>query len=168
MGYPKQNIKWVAKVPSKKKKLEGKSWAPHPPRSSPLGPPPPRLEPRAGGLGILTQTPLRARLPREGLGRERRLRLARGSSRKASAGSAFSVSREASARSLISVSREASFSVSLEAGSSVARRAPPRPTLPTARHVSLILQPLCGGINPYTLTAKLGLARIDGFGPPER
>ena len=26
----------------------------------------------------------------------------------------------------------------------------------------------CGGINPYTLTAKLGLARIDGFGPPER
>ena len=27
---------------------------------------------------------------------------------------------------------------------------------------------LCGGINPYTLTAKLGLARIDGFSPPER
>ena len=26
----------------------------------------------------------------------------------------------------------------------------------------------CGGINPYTLTAKLGLARINGFGPPER
>ena len=26
----------------------------------------------------------------------------------------------------------------------------------------------CGGINPYTLTAKLGLARIDGFGLPER
>ena len=26
----------------------------------------------------------------------------------------------------------------------------------------------CGGINPYTLTTKLGLARIDGFGPPER
>ena len=26
----------------------------------------------------------------------------------------------------------------------------------------------CGGINPYTLTAKLGLARIDGFSPPER
>ena len=25
----------------------------------------------------------------------------------------------------------------------------------------------CGGINPYTLTAKLGLARIDGFGPPK-
>ena len=27
---------------------------------------------------------------------------------------------------------------------------------------------LCGGINPYTLAAKLGLARIDGFSPPER
>ena len=27
---------------------------------------------------------------------------------------------------------------------------------------------LCGGINPYTLTAKLGPARIDGSGPPER
>ena len=27
---------------------------------------------------------------------------------------------------------------------------------------------VCGGINPYTLTAKFGLARIDGFGPPER
>ena len=27
---------------------------------------------------------------------------------------------------------------------------------------------VCGGINPYTLTAKLGLARIDGFSPPER
>ena len=26
----------------------------------------------------------------------------------------------------------------------------------------------CGGINPYTLTAKLGLARIDGFSPLER
>ena len=26
----------------------------------------------------------------------------------------------------------------------------------------------CGGINPYTLMDKLGLARIDGFGPPER
>ena len=25
-----------------------------------------------------------------------------------------------------------------------------------------------GGINPYTLMAKLGLARIDGSGPPER
>ena len=27
---------------------------------------------------------------------------------------------------------------------------------------------LCGGINPYTLTAKLGLARIDGFSPLAR
>ena len=26
---------------------------------------------------------------------------------------------------------------------------------------------LCGGINPYTLMAKLGSARIDGFGPPK-
>ena len=26
----------------------------------------------------------------------------------------------------------------------------------------------CGSINPYTLTAKLGPARIDGSGPPER
>ena len=26
---------------------------------------------------------------------------------------------------------------------------------------------LCGGINPYTLTAKLGPARIDGSGPPK-
>ena len=25
----------------------------------------------------------------------------------------------------------------------------------------------CGGINPYTLMAKLGPARIDGFGPPK-
>ena len=25
----------------------------------------------------------------------------------------------------------------------------------------------CGGINPYTLTARLGPARISGFGPPK-
>ena len=25
----------------------------------------------------------------------------------------------------------------------------------------------CGGINPYTLMAKLGPAQIDGFGPPK-
>ena len=25
----------------------------------------------------------------------------------------------------------------------------------------------CGGINPYTLTAKLGPAQISGFGPPK-
>ena len=25
----------------------------------------------------------------------------------------------------------------------------------------------CGGINPYTLMAKLGLARIGGSGPPK-
>jgi len=74
---------------------------------------------------------------------------------KASAGGAFSVSREASARSLISVSREAAFSVSheasrarprqgassvsLEAGSSAVPRPPPRPTLPIAGHVPLML-----------------------------
>ena len=77
-----------------------------------------------------TPSPPRPRLSTEGLGRRCILRIARG------------LSREASVRSLISVSREASFSVSLEAGSSAARRPPPRPTLPTARHVSLILQPL--------------------------
>jgi len=31
----------------------------------------------------------------------------------------------------------------------------------------LVFSP-CGGINPYTLTAKLGPARIDGSGPSER
>ena len=72
----------------------------------------------------------RSRLSTEGLGRRCILRIARG------------LSRKASARSLISVSREASFSVSLEAGSSAVRRPPPRPILPTARHVSLMLQPL--------------------------
>ena len=75
-GVPQANIKI---------KLEGKPWAPHLPRPSPRGPPPPRLEPRAGGLGILEQTPPRARLPRVGLGRGRR----------ASAGGAISVSPEA-------------------------------------------------------------------------
>ena len=25
----------------------------------------------------------------------------------------------------------------------------------------------CGGINPYTLTARFGLSRTRGFGPPE-
>ena len=71
--------------------------------------------------------------PRQGapsLSRGRRLRLARGYPGKASAEASFSVSREAS------------FSLSLEAGSSAVRRPPPRPTLPTTRHVSLMLQPL--------------------------
>ena len=31
----------------------------------------------------------------------------------------------------------------------------------------LFLKVYCGGINPYTLTAKLGLARISGSGPPK-
>ena len=85
----------------------------------------PQGRPRQG-----TPSPPRPRLSTEGLGRGCILRIARG------------VSREASARSPISVSREASFSVSLEAGSSAARHPPPRPTLQTARHVSLMLQPL--------------------------
>jgi hypothetical protein len=66
----------------------------------------------------------------EGLGSRRVLRIAR------------DLLPEASARSLIFVSCEASFSVSLEAGSSTVHRPLPRPTLPTARHVSLMLQPL--------------------------
>ena len=79
--------------------------------------------------------------PREGLGRrgglgkEPNLRLARGRVLRIARG----LSREASARSLISVSREAPFSVSLEAGSPAVRRPPPRPTLPTAGHVPLML-----------------------------
>ena len=32
----------------------------------------------------------------------------------------------------------------------------------------IVFHAVCGGINPYTLTAKFGLARIDGFSPPER
>ena len=101
-------------------KLEGKPWAPHPQRPSPPGPPP-RLEPRAGGLGTLTRIPPRARLAMEGLGRGCILRIARG------------LSRHASARNPISVSREASFSVSLEPGSSAARR--PRLDRPSRQHV---------------------------------
>ena len=31
----------------------------------------------------------------------------------------------------------------------------------------LQLNPLCGGINPYTLTAKIGPAQISGSGPPK-
>ena len=81
--------------------------------------------------------------PREGLGRRRVLRIARGFPREASARSLISVSREAA----FSVSREASrarprqgaSSVSLEAGSSAVPRPPPRPTLPTAGHVPLML-----------------------------
>ena len=82
----------------------------------------PQGRPRQG-----TPPPPRPRLPTEGLGRRHVLRIARG------------LSREASARSLISVSRKASFSVSLEVGSSAVRRPPPRPTLPTAGHVPLML-----------------------------
>ena len=77
-----------------------------------------------------TLSPPRPRLSTEGLGSGCILRIARG------------VSRKASARSPISVSCEASFSMSLEAGSSVAHHPPPRPTLLTTRHVSLMLQPL--------------------------
>ena len=77
-----------------------------------------------------TQSSPRTRLFTEGLGRGCILRIARG------------LSRKASARSPISISREASSFVSFESGSSAARRPPPRPTLLTARHVSLILQPL--------------------------
>ena len=98
----------------------------------------PQGRPRQG-----TPSPPHPRLSTEGLGRRRVLRIARGLSREASARSLISVSREAA----FSVSREASrarprqgaFSVSLEAGSSAVPRPPPRPTLPTARHVSLIL-----------------------------
>ena len=75
-------------------------------------------------------SPPRPRLSTEGLGRGCILRITRG------------VSRKASARSPISVSREASVSVSLEARSPAARHPPPRPTLQTTRHVSLMLQPL--------------------------
>ena len=122
---------------------------------SPATTEPSSTSPRASSLeqGVSEQTLPRARLPRVGLGRGRR----------ASVGGAISVSPEAiqgrprqgyilritrgvshkaSARNLISVSREASFSVLLEAGSSAVRRPPPRPTLPTTRHVSLMLQPL--------------------------
>jgi len=107
-GYPERTSKRSLKS-HQETKQEGKPWAPHPTRPSPPGPPL-RLEPRAGGLGVLTRSPPRARLSTGGLGREHDLRLARGSPRKASAGSP------------ISVSREASFSISLEAGSSMARR----------------------------------------------
>ena len=58
------------------------------------------------------------------------------------------------ARSPISVSHEASFSVSLEAGSSIARRPPPRLTLLTARHVPLILQPLLQSLPDDGLTPQ--------------
>ena len=127
-GTPSEQLKGSLKS-HQKIKLEGKPWAPHPQRPSPPGPPP-RLEPHAGGLGTLTRIPPRARLAMEGLGRGCILRIARG------------LSRHASARNPISVSRKASFSVSLEPGSSIARRPPPRPTLPPARHVPLIRQPL--------------------------
>ena len=127
-GTPSEQSKGSLKS-HQKIKLEGKPWAPRPQRPSPPGPPP-RLEPRAGGLGTLTRILPRARPAMEGLGRGCILRIARG------------LSRHASARNPISVSREASFSVSLEPGSSAARRPPPQPTLQTVRHVSLMLQPL--------------------------
>ena len=76
-GYPERTSKGSLKS-HQKTKLEGKPWAPHPPRPSPPGPPP-RLEPHVGGLGILTQSPPRARLSMEGLGKESDLHLARGS-----------------------------------------------------------------------------------------
>ena len=135
-GYPERTSKRSLKS-HQETKQEGKPWAPHPPRPSPPGPPL-CLEPRAGGLGGLTQSPPRARLSTEGLGRGCILRIARGVSREASARSPISISREAS----FSISCKASFSVSPEAGSSAARHPPPRPTLQTTRHVSLMLQPL--------------------------
>ena len=118
-GYPERTSKGSLKS-HQNTKLEGKPWAPHPPRPSPPGSPP-HLEPRAEGLGVLTQSPPRARLSTEGLGRGCILRIARG------------LSRKASARSPIPVSREASFSVSLEAGLSIARR--PRLDRSSRQHV---------------------------------
>ena len=126
-GYPERTSKGSLKS-HQKTKLEGKPWAPHPPRPSPPGSPP-RLEPRAGGLGVLTQSPPRARLSTEGLGGEHNLRLARGSSRKASAGSIISALHAASS----SVSREASFSVSREARLSIVRH--PRLGRSSRQHV---------------------------------
>ena len=137
MGYPKQNIKWVAQVPSKNNKSKKVSRGPlpvvtRPTRPSSSSPRAPRRRSRHPGEA-----------PREGLGRRGVLRIARGLPREASAGSLISVSREAA----FSVSREASrtrarqgaFSVSLESGSSAVPRPPPRPTLPTAGHVPLML-----------------------------
>ena len=115
-GYPERTSKGSLKS-HQNTKLEGKPWAPHLPRPSPLGSPP-HLKPRAEGLGVLTQSPPRARLSTEGLGGEHNLRLARGSSRKVSARSPISVSREAPP----SVSRKPSFSVLREASLSIVRR----------------------------------------------
>ena len=82
---------------------------------------------------VSEQTPPHARLPRVGLGRGAEPR------QRAPSPSRPRLSREGLGRGTFSVSREASFFVSLEAGSSAVRRPPPRPTLPTARHVTLIL-----------------------------
>ena len=106
-GYPERTSKGSLKS-HKKTKLEGKPWAPHQPRPSPPGSPP-RLEPRAGGLGVLTQSPPRARPLTEGLGKESNLRLARGI-----------ILRIARGRLVHSPSPQ------------------PRPVFPTARHVPLI------------------------------
>ena len=73
-GYPERTSKGSLKS-HQKAKLEGKPWAPHWPCPSLLGSPP-RLEPRTGGLGVLTQSPPHARLFTEGLGKESDLRLA--------------------------------------------------------------------------------------------
>ena len=117
-GLPKSHLK---NNDDKGKKV---SRGPLPIATRPTGSSPRALrrKPRQG-----TPSPPRPRLPTEGLGRRRVLRIAR------------DPSREVSARSPISVSREAPFSVSLEAGSPAVRRPPPRPTLPTAGHVPLML-----------------------------
>jgi hypothetical protein len=75
-GYHERMSKGSLKS-HQKTKLEGKPWAPHRPRPSPPASPP-RLEPHAEGLGVLTQSPPRTRLFTEGLGREYDLRLVRG------------------------------------------------------------------------------------------
>ena len=129
-GLPKSHLK---NNKSKKVSRGPLPVATRPTRPSSSSPRAPRRRSRHPGEALQgrprqgTPSPPRPRLSTEGLGRRRVLRIARG------------LSREASARSLISVSREAPFSVSLEAGSPAVRHPPPRPTLPTAGHVSLIL-----------------------------
>jgi len=75
-GYPERTSKGSLKS-HQKTKLEGKPWAPHRPRPSSPGSPP-HLEPRTGGLDVLTQSPPHARLLTKGLGKESDLRLTRG------------------------------------------------------------------------------------------
>ena len=119
-GYPERTPKGSLKS-HKKTKLEGKSWAHHRPRPSPPGSPP-RLRPRTGGLGALTQSPPHARPLTRGLGKEPNLRLARGPVRTAS-----------NKKAILHIAR----------GRLVNNPSlPPRPVFPTACHVPLIRQPL--------------------------